>query len=216
MRPKTITVTVLAALTILIALTSIKIITTARNEYLLAEEFFEKNEIPKAVNHYERAVQWFLPFSKTPNQAAEKLWEIAQNQQIQNQNAEALKTCRILRGAFYSVRSFYTPGEKWIHLCNDKIAHIMAMNFFKSREKQEITLAEKKSQYLLLLEAERPPFLFASLMTEIGFLGWVFSAILFIFKALTPEGHFKKRLAILFVSTFLLFYCLWIWGMFNT
>ena len=211
---KTITSYILVTLTILILFTCMKILMTGKNEFLLAEDHLAKNELSKAVNHYERALRWFLPFSRTPNRAAEKLWEIAQNQQTQNQNIEALKTCRILRSAFYSVRSIYTPGKKWIHLCNEKIAHLMA--FIESQERPGITFSEKKSEYMDLMETDRPPFTFPSIMSAIGFFGWVSSILLFIFKALSRQGHLKKRPAILFVSTFLLFYNIWIWGMFNT
>ena len=210
---KTITSYILVTLTILILFTCMKILMTSKNEFLLAEDHLAKNELSKAVNHYERALRWFLPFSRTPNRAAEKLWEIAQNQQTQNQNIEALKTYRILRSAFYSVRSIYTPGKKWIHLCNEKIAHLMA--FIESQERPGITFLEKKSEYMDLMETDRPPFTFPSIMSAIGFFGWVSSILLFIFKALSRQGHLKKRPAILFVSTFLLFYNIWIWGMFN-
>ena len=186
-----------------------------KNELLLAEEHLAKKELSMAVTHYERALHWFLPISQTPYQAAEKLWGIAEDQQAENQYVEALKTYRILRSAFYSVRSFYTPGENWIHLCNEKIAHLMALNFIESQVKPKITIAEKKSQYLVLLEADRPPFTFPSVMNEIGFFGWVSSILLFIFKAFSREGRLNMRPAILFVSTFLFFYSIWIWGMFN-
>ena len=109
-----------------------------KNELLLAEEHLAKKELSMAVTHYERALHWFLPFSQTPYQAAEKLWGIAEDQYV-----EALKTYRILRSAFYSVRSFYTPGENWIHLCNEKIAHLMALNFIESQVKPKITIAKK-------------------------------------------------------------------------
>ncbi len=210
---KTITSYILVTLTILILFTCMKILMTSKNEFLLAEDHLAKNELSKAVNHYERALRWFLPFSRTPNRAAEKLWEIAQNQQTQNQNIEALKTYRILRSAFYSVRSIYTPGKKWIHLCNEKIAHLMA--FIESQERPGITFSEKKSEYMDLMETDRPPFTFPSIMSAIGFFGWVSSILLFSFKALSRHGQLKKRPAILFVSTFLLFYNIWIWGMFN-
>jgi hypothetical protein len=216
MNLKIITPSIFVALTILILLTCVKILMTGKNEFLLAEDHLAKNELSKAVNHYEKALHWFLPFSRTPYQAAEKLWEIAQNQQTQNQSIEALKTYRILRGAFYSVRSIYTPGKKWIHLCNEKIAHLMAVKFIESHEQPKTTFAEKKSEYLDLLETDRPPFTFASIISVIGFFGWTASILLFIFKALSQQGHLKKRPAILFASTFLFFYSIWVWGLFNT
>jgi hypothetical protein len=212
---KTITSFILTALIVLIIFTCIKIISTSKSEFILAEDHLARDELSKAITHYERSLHWFLPFSQTPYQAAEKLWALAQRLQSQNQTSEALKTYRILRSAFYSIRSIYTPGKKWIHLCNEKIAHLMATNFIESQESPKTTFAEKKSQYLSLLETERPPFTFPGIMNEIGFFGWVSSILLFIFKALSPQGQLKKRPATLFVSSFLFFYCIWIWGLFN-
>jgi hypothetical protein len=212
---KTITFCILTALIFLTVFTCVKIITTSKSEFILAEEHFSNNELSKSIIHYERALHWFLPFSQTPNQAAEKLWKIAQKLQTKKNIPEALKTYRILRSSFYSVRSIYTPGKKWIHRCNEKIAHIMAVKYTESQENPEMSLADKKAQYLSLLENERPPFTFPSLINEVGFFGWVLSILLFIFKALSPQGHIKKGPAILFISSFSIFYSIWIWGLFN-
>jgi hypothetical protein len=215
MKLRSLTATLLAILTILTVLTCIKIIISSDREYHLAEEQLAQNKISTAINHYERALHWYLPFSQTPYAAAEKLWEITQNQQTQNQKEEALKTYRILRAAFYSIRSIYTPGKKWIHRCNEKISHIMATRFIDSQKMSKITFSEKKSQYMILLETERRPFIFASIVNEIGFFGWIASVLFFIFKALSPQGNIKKGPAILFFSTFLFFYSIWVWGLFN-
>ena len=63
---------------------------TSKNEFLLAEDHLAKNELSKAVNHYERALRWFLPFSRTPNRAAEKLWEICKVSAIVKEGATAM------------------------------------------------------------------------------------------------------------------------------
>ncbi len=215
MNLKIITAFILTTLLTLTVFTCIKIIVTSKNEFHLAEEYLAQNNISTAINHYERALHWYLPFHQTPYQAAERLWAIAQNQQTQNQNAEALKTYRILRGAFYSIRSFYTPGKNWIQRCNDKISHLMATRFVESRKSPKLSFTEKKSHYMKLLEAERPPSTFASIVNEVGFFGWIASVLLFIFKALSPEGTVKKKPAIFFITAFSLFYSIWIWGLFN-
>jgi tetratricopeptide (TPR) repeat protein len=206
---------ILAVLIILTLLTCAKIITNSQNEFVLADEHLAKNELSKATIHYERALHWYLPFFQTPYQAAEKLWTIAEILHSQNQIAEALKTYRILRSAFYSIRSFYTPGKNWIHRCNERIAHLMAEKFIASQKIQRNSFADKKSEYLFLLEEDRPPYTFYSVINEVGFFGWVFSIFLFIFKALTPQGKIKKHPAILFISSFFLFYVIWVWGLLN-
>ena len=63
MNPKTLTTCILAALTILIVFTGIKILMAGKNELLLAEEHLAKKELSMAATHYERALHWFLPFS---------------------------------------------------------------------------------------------------------------------------------------------------------
>ena len=212
---KTITTYLLVALTLLTVFTCIKIVTNSKNEFDLAEEHLSRNELSKSITHYARALHWFLPFSKTPSLAAEKLWAIGQKLQTQNNSVEALKTYRILRSSFYSIRTIYTPGKKWINLCNEKIAHLMAESFTNSQKNHKITFADKKSQYLILLEEDRPPFTFPSIMCELGFFGWVLSILLFIFKALSPQGHVKMRPALLFISSFFVSYSMWVWGLFN-
>ena len=56
MNPKTLTTCILAALTILIVFTGIKILMAGKNELLLAEEHLAKKELSMAVTHYERAL----------------------------------------------------------------------------------------------------------------------------------------------------------------
>jgi len=216
MNLKNIILFTLATLITLTAFTCFKIIISSQREFDLAEEYLAKNKISPAINHYERALQWYLPLSQTPYQAAEKLWQIAENQQAQNQNMAALKTYRILRGAFYSIRSTHTPGEDWIHRCNDKISHLMASQFIDSQATPKTSFTEKKSQYLKLLEAERPPLTMPSIVAIAGFFGWVTSVLLFIFKALSPQGDIKRKPGMVFAATFSFFYMTWIWGLLNT
>ena len=72
MNSKTIATYLLVALTLLLVFTCVKIATTSKKEFVLAEEHLAKNELSKSITHYERALHWFLPFSKTPYLAAEK------------------------------------------------------------------------------------------------------------------------------------------------
>ena len=50
-------------------------------------------------------------------------------------------------------------------------------------------------------------------VVEIGFLGWVGSAVGFIFRALDKDGKFIGRKALFWGSTLAIFYTLWIIGM---
>jgi hypothetical protein len=50
-------------------------------------------------------------------------------------------------------------------------------------------------------------------VVEIGFLGWVGSAVGFIFRALDRDGKFIGRKALFWGGTLAVFYTLWIIGM---
>jgi hypothetical protein len=146
--------------------------------------------------------------------AAEKLWNITLSYESKNLTEEALKSCRILRGAFFSTHSLWTPGQKWINLCNEKIAQLM-VNKSDILKTDQASLKKKKKRLLEKLQADKPPSTLGSILTEVGFFGWVTCAVLFILKAVTPSAGLRSRPAIIFSAAFLLFYGIWILGMFN-
>ena len=205
---------ILAGLAILTFLTFLKVHLNGNEEFSIAEELFRKNNYTKATTHYERAIQWHIPGSSIPTLAAEKLWHISLFYESKNQTDEALKTCRLLRGAFYSTRSFFTPGKKWINLCNEKIAHWMASKPDLINEAPR-SFESRKKKFLNNLQADRSPYTFWAILTEVGFFGWVACAVLFLIKGVTPTAGLKTRPAFIYSTAFLLFYTIWILGMFN-
>ena len=50
-------------------------------------------------------------------------------------------------------------------------------------------------------------------VVEIGFLGWVASAVGFIFRAVTKEGKFIGKKALFWGVSLAIFFTLWIIGM---
>jgi hypothetical protein len=205
---------ILAGLASLTLLTFLKVYLHGNEEFSIAEESFRKNNYSKATTHYERAIQWHIPGSSIPTLAAEKLWHISLFYESKNQTDEAMETCRLLRGAFYSTRSFFTPGEKWINLCNEKVAHWMASKPDLINE-VPLSFESRKNKFLNDLQADRPPYTFWALLTEIGFFGWVAFASLFLIKAITPTAGLKLGPVFIYSTVFLLFYAIWILGMFN-
>jgi hypothetical protein len=205
---------IIAGFAILTLLMILKIYLNGNKEFSTAEELFIKNNYTQAIVHYERAIQWHIPGSSTPALAAEKLWRIGLFYESKNLTDEALKTYRLLRGAFYSTRSFFTPGKKWINLCNEKIAHWMASKP-DITNKTPLSFENRKNRFLKNLQADRPPSTFWGILTEVGFFGWVACAALFLIKAITPTAGLKPKPAIIYSTAFLLFYTIWVLGMFN-
>ena len=120
--------TLFACMLIIAASGLIKIYLNAVDELEKADAFFDQKDFAQAATHYERSIRWHLPGSGLQDRAAEGLWEVASNHEAAGDHERALNDYRLLRSAFYSVRSFYTPGQKWIDRCNEKIAGLMALN----------------------------------------------------------------------------------------
>ena len=81
--------------------------------------------------------------------------------------------------------------------------------------KMPLSFESLKSRFLKNFQADRPPSTVGSILTEVGFFGWVVCVILFLFKAITPTAGLQPRPAFIYSIAFLLFYAFWILGMFN-
>ena len=214
MKTKLLALNILVGFAILILMACLKIYFNGKKELSIAENFFENSNHAQAMTHYDRAIQWHIPGSGMAEIAAEKLWNITLSYESKNLTEEALKSCRILRGAFFSTHSLWTPGQKWINLCNEKIAQLM-VNKSDILKTDQASLKKKTKRLLEKLQADKPPSTLGSILTEVGFFGWVTCAVLFILKAVTPSAGLRSRPAIIFSAAFLLFYGIWILGMFN-
>lgn len=208
-------VILLTAFAVLILCTLMKIFINASEELQKAEQFLAENKVEEAVTHYERAIEWFIPWMDGPEKAAQGLWKIAGQYETGNDLEAAVTVYRRLRGAFFSTRSFFTPGKPWIGRCNEKIAGIMAVQPPTSRTERSKTREQRKAEALTLLSAEKSPLPQWALAGEVGFFGWIVCALLFIFKGMTPGGKLKVRPAAACGAGFFVFYGLWILGMYN-
>lgn len=197
---------------ILVVSTMGKIYISSTMELQEAEKFAAGDSPVEAVAHYERAMHWYLPLGGVQDRAAEGLWKIAVRQESAGDLENAINGYRLLRAAFYSTRSFFTPGQKWIALCNDKIAHIMALQPPYAEPDKSKTFEQRKTGALALLTAEKPPHFRWALLGEAGFLGWLACAFMFIFRALTASGKILAKPASFWGGGFLLCYALWLLG----
>ena len=97
----------------------------------------------------------------------------------------------------------------------EKIAGLMASKPGYSEADRKKSYDARKAEYLKLLSREKSPHAEWALLTEIGFLGWVTCAFIFIFKGFTATGAFQSRPALRWAGGWLVCYGLWIWGLFR-
>ena len=205
---------VVLAMAVVVVSTGLKIVWNANDEWNHAQAL-ESTDPDQAMEHYERVIHWHVPFLSLSDEAAEKMWGYASDREQQGDIEQALNTLRVLRGAFYAARSFYTPGQDWIVRCNKKIAALMASKPAYSPAGRNKSYDERQAEVLEMLSRERSPHAGWAVLTEIGFWGWVACAFLFIFKGFTPKGALQSRPALRWAGGWLVCYGLWVWGLFR-
>ncbi|MCA9519827.1 MAG: hypothetical protein KC609_02590, partial [Myxococcales bacterium] len=107
------------------ALAMIRVVLEARSEFSDGEEELAKHDLDRAITHYRRAIQWYLPANPYVERAVGRLVELAQRAESTGNGALALRAWRDLRGALYSVRSFYQPYSEQIRAAERRIAKLM-------------------------------------------------------------------------------------------
>lgn len=81
-------------------------------------------DVIAAIAAYESAIHMYTPGSPVIDEAASSLWDLGEAMERKGDSTRALLAYRSLRSSFYAVRSLTQPGEKWIALCDGKIAKL--------------------------------------------------------------------------------------------
>lgn len=215
MNSKATVLTILTAIFLLLAGTTLKVYLSASSELDSAERLAIDNNLSDAVVHFERSIRWYLPGLHLQDRAAEGLWKIGLEYESRSDTENALSAYRLLRGGIYATRSFYTPAQDWIHRCNEKIAFLMAVKAPPNSTGGNKSLEQRTQEFLLLLTAEKSPSAPWALLAVAGFFGWVICCFFFIARGLTKTGVFQTGPALLWGGGFILFYGLWILGLYN-
>jgi hypothetical protein len=96
-----------------------------RTQYYKAEEARGRGDYIAAVEGYDSAIHMYTPGSSLIEKSAERIWKLGEDSESAGDKERALIAYRSLRGSFYAVRGFFTPGREWISRCDEKIAHLV-------------------------------------------------------------------------------------------
>jgi len=171
-------------------------------EYRRGQAFFEKGELRSAEINFNRAIRWYLPLNPFVGKSIKKLLKIGETFEKSGKNEDALHVYEKLRSSIYSTRSFFTPNKTTIDVLETKIASLRSIEV-KGLIKENI---------LKGLKIDRSPSLLFSIMSIIGFLGWISAALIFIIWVIGKEKRSKKEALIVGMS-FFIFYFLWLFGL---
>ena len=205
-------VRILGVLLFLAAVLLVKITANARQEFAGGEEAYTRGAYDVAITHYERAIKWYTPFSKTVQHAVERLWQLGTEAETRGDWHLALEAYQSLRASLYAVQSFYMPYQSWIPKSEERIASLLAKTKAGEAPKAD-TLAQDTARFAMQLQRPVGPHLGWSILLEIGFLGWVGATVCLIWYVVDGAGNFARRQGLLWGSLMAVFFTLWLIGM---
>jgi hypothetical protein len=184
----------------------------ARQAYHLGESHLKGGRYLKATTYFDRSIRWYTPLNPYVYRSADRLWQIAIQAEDGGDAQLALIAVRTIKRGFYAASSFYTPGKTWISKCDAKISRLLGWDRKANEGPRGVSgWAEGSSS---TRDMRRPSVLW-SFILEIGFLGWIGSAIGFIMSAFRSErkARFWISPAAVWGGLTLTFFALWLVGM---
>ena len=166
----------------------------------------------KAITFFDRSLHWFAPFNPYQLRSAQRLWEIGRQAEQNGDIRLALIAYRTIRRGFWAATSLYTPGKAWIQRCDVRISELTGLdqpNRASSGSPSGAVNGMSAGQKTKDVSS------FWSIILEIGFLGWIATAIGFIIFACKDhrEARFATFQAIAWGAMTLTFFVLWLVGM---
>jgi len=206
----------LGVLLFLAAVLVAKVTYNAGQEFAHGEEEYTRGAYDVAITHYERAIKWYTPFSKTVRMAVERLWQLGTEAETRGDWHLALEAYQSLRSSLYAVQSFYIPYQSWIPKSEERIAPLLAQTKTGAEggaEQGTDKLAQDTARFAMQLQRPVGPHLGWSILLEIGFLGWVGATVGLIWYVVDEDGNFARRQGLLWGSLIAVFFALWLIGM---
>ncbi|WP_353685906.1 hypothetical protein [Thermodesulfovibrio sp. 3462-1] len=171
----------------------------------------QTNSPVKAISYYERVILSYIPLSPYNREAVNGILE--QCKKIDNE--QKLYCYETLRSALYQVRSFYQPYREEIKRLEPLIAEIKTHEMIQWKYNN---LSERDYQRLYnynieILRYDGSPSVFWSMVSVLSLFAWICSICFIIFKGFkTP---INKRYLLWGLTGFIVFFSLWIIGLYN-
>jgi hypothetical protein len=202
----------IGVLLFLVAVLVVKVTSSAKQEFAIGEEAYTRGAYEVAITHYERAIKWYTPFSKTVRHAVEHLWQLGTEAEMRGDWHLALTAYQSLRASLYAVQSLYIPYYNWIPKTEERIAPLLA-KIKAGEEPNTEKLGQDTARFAMQLQQHVGPYLGWSILVEVGFLGWVGTTVGLIWYVTDEAGNFARRRGLLWGSLIVVFFALWLLGM---
>jgi hypothetical protein len=174
-------------------------------DYETGETLLKENQVIRAITYFDRSLHWYAPINPYLEKAATRLWEVGEKAEKEGDLRMARIAFESIRNASYGTTHVFTPGKEWIRRAESKIHALSGAKGQKGGENAE-SWSPKRGPH---------PHAFWSVAVVLGFLGWVGSALGFIFAASSKDRSnlrpFRRKL--IWLSLVLAFGALWFAGM---
>lgn len=172
--------------------------------YILSED------VEKAMTHYSRALHWYLPWGSSET-AAEELLEIGLRLAGEGNEEVAMRALLRVRSGLYGARWLVVPRMDLIRRAEPVLADILAREKLGHGSSLEL-YESQKAEYLSLLQEPPRPALLPTIAASFGFLLWVTSVFLFIFRFFgNKNSGWSRSWPWIFVMG--VGFGIWLWGM---
>jgi hypothetical protein len=204
----------LAVMGIMVTLTLffIKVKMESRREFARAESELHGGRTRESVDHYERTIMWYTPFSPEVRRSVSRLWDIGSQAEANQDASLALYAYRSLRASLYGTLSVYQPYEEWIARCDARIVNLMAIEKAGANAKPA-EIEQHRTRYARMHARKLGPTLGGTILTEIGFFGWVGSTLGLIWYGLSLQGNWLWRPCIWWGSGVVMCFAAWVIGL---
>jgi len=166
-----------------------------------------------AVELLSRSARWYLPGSPRVREALTTLASIGAEREAAGDVPTALAAWREVRRSIRAVRSMWLPNADLAPEADRRIAHLMAGRHTTDRAGDPSSFEARKGEHLALLEVDKSPNPWWSLLVVLAFFGWVGGGVAFAFRAWDDDGALQPGPALAWGGVITGCLALWILAM---
>jgi hypothetical protein len=187
-----------------------RVLYESHREWKAGEAALAANDREGAIRHLEHAIHWYVPGNPCSSASVESLWRIGQAAEREDPKL-ALLAYDSLRGSLHAIRSFYWPYKEWILRADERIADLRA----REQVGADPALSFEKTLdfHRKALVLDERPLIGWVLVVQIGFLGWVFSVVGWIWKGFDREGRMHLKPSFPWIVALVVFFSAWVIGL---
>ncbi len=160
---------------------------------------------------YREAITWYLPGSPWVARGIEAMWALAEQAEERGDLVAARTIVGNLRGALYSIRSVYQPHEGALRICDEHLAKLLAATDERVTTGR-MDLEDARAEFKVDVSRDHAPAVGWSLALGLGFLGWVFTTLVFLRRLLAPEDGLAWRQSLPWAALAVACAALWLAG----